>query len=64
MAENTGNNNNSATDSISAVVKGAGASKAGKALLGKAAGHMGHWRSVRGKTVKPSLPSSAPCCSF
>lgn len=41
MAENTGNNNNSAADSISAVVKGAGVSKTGKALLGKAAGPYG-----------------------
>ena len=41
MAENTGNNNNSAADSISAVVKGAGASKTGKALLSKAVGPYG-----------------------
>lgn len=41
MAENTGNNNSTATDTVSAVVKGAGASKAGKALLGKAAGPYG-----------------------
>lgn len=41
MAENTGNNNSTAADTVSAVVKGAGASKAGKALLGKAAGPYG-----------------------
>ena len=41
MAENTGNNNSTAADTVSAVVKGAGASKAGKALPGKAAGPYG-----------------------
>ena len=41
MAENTGNNNSPAADTVSAVVKSAGASKTGKALLGKAAGPYG-----------------------
>ena len=41
MAENTGNNNSTAADTVSSMVKSAGASKAGKALLGKAAGPYG-----------------------
>ena len=36
MAENTGNNNSPAADTVSAMVKSAGASKTGKAFLGRA----------------------------
>ena len=41
MAENTGNNNSPATDTVSVVVKGTSAAKTGKALFGKAAGPYG-----------------------